>query len=72
MTGHVHALRPDRPVKPTRYDCASCAFACTPRAVSHVESNPRQHRAIKRVKGIKPKVWDLPTTITPTTDKKGA
>lgn len=59
MSGHRHTMKPDRPVKPTRFGCTSCAFLCTPRSVATVEANPGQHRAIKRIKGIKPRVWDV-------------
>lgn len=56
---HVHDLRPDA-ARPGVHQCSSCWFACTAKAVGYVQAHPEQHRAIKRVKGRKQKVWDRP------------
>lgn len=56
---HIHYLVPNRPVRPTVYQCSSCAFSCTPRAVATVRERKNQHRVVKAVNGVPPKVWDI-------------
>lgn len=59
MSGHVHDMKPDRPVRPSVYRCSSCAFSCTPRALTTVLASVRLHHVVKAGTPEARKPWDV-------------